>query len=59
MARLVILTLELSEAKALLSEVGNPITPDRVIAGNKDLREGVRKLQQAILNADPLTRKPK
>lgn len=57
MAKLVILTLEFNEAKALLKAAGNPDTPDRVIAGNHDLREAVRKLQQKLIEANPLEKR--
>ena len=53
MAKLVILTLEYREAKALLARAnGQPVDSNDV-----SYKEALRKLQQALIVANPLERK--
>jgi len=53
MAKLVILTLEYREAKALLARAnGQPVNDN-----DADFKEAVRKLAQGIITANPLERK--
>lgn len=53
MAKLVILTLEYGEAREMMKVLNTHVTPTAPMQ-QAQLREGMRKLQQQLINVNPL-----